>query len=111
MKITILSAAYPYRGGLSHFTYLLYKELSIDNEVNVVTFKRQYPELLFPGKSQIEEDIEESQKIPTERLVDTINPFNWIACGIKIRNTKPDILLINFWLPFSDLRLVQLQKL
>lgn len=100
MKITILSAAYPYRGGLSHFTYLLYKELCKDNEVNVVTFKRQYPEFLFPGKSQREEEIDDVQKIPTEQLVDSMNPFNWITTGIKIKSTKPDILLINFWLPF-----------
>ena len=100
MKITILSAAYPFRGGLAHFTYLLYRELCKDNEVNVITFKRQYPEFLFPGKSQVEEEIEDEQKIPTEQLVDSMNPFNWITTGIKIKNSKPDILLINFWLPF-----------
>lgn len=68
--------------------------------MNVVTFIRQYPEFLFPGKSQIEEEIEDSQKIPTERLIDTLNPINWIRAGIKIKNSAPDILLINFWLPF-----------
>jgi len=100
MKITILSAAYPYRGGLAHFTYLLYKELLKDHEVNVVTFKRQYPEFLFPGKSQVEPEIDEEQRIPTERWVDSVNPINWILTGIKIKNSKPDLLLINFWLPF-----------
>jgi glycosyltransferase involved in cell wall biosynthesis len=100
MKITILSAAYPYRGGLAHFTYLLYKELLKEHEVNVVTFKRQYPEFLFPGKSQVEPDIDEEQRIPTERLIDSVNPINWILTGIKIKNSKPDLLLINFWLPF-----------
>lgn len=100
MKITILSAAYPYRGGLSHFTYLLYKELIKEHEVNVVTFKLQYPELLFPGKAQTEPEVEGEQRIPTERLINSINPFNWVTTGIKIRNSEPDILLINFWLPF-----------
>lgn len=100
MKITILSAAYPFRGGLAHFTYLLYKELLKDHEVNVVTFKRQYPGFLFPGKSQVEPELEEAQKIPTEQLVDSVNPINWILTGIKIKNSKPDLLLINFWLPF-----------
>lgn len=100
MKITILSAAYPFRGGLAHFTYLLYKELSQNHEVDVVTFKRQYPEFLFPGKSQVEEEIEDAQKIKTEQLVDSINPINWIRAGLKISGRKPDILLINFWLPF-----------
>jgi glycosyltransferase involved in cell wall biosynthesis len=100
MKITILSAAYPYRGGLSHFTYLLYKELIKEHEVNVVTFKLQYPELLFPGKAQTEPEVEGEQRIPTERLINSINPFNWVTAGVKIKDSEPDILLINFWLPF-----------
>jgi len=100
MKITILSAAYPFRGGLAHFTYLLYKELIKEHDVKVVTFKRQYPSIFFPGKTQEEPEIEGFQKIPTEQLVDSVNPFNWIRAGSKISEDKPDILLINFWLPF-----------
>ena len=100
MKITIISAAYPYRGGLSHFTYLLYKEFLKDHDVKVVTFKRQYPKLLFPGKTQTELEVEDAQKIPTEQLIDTVNPINWVLSGMKIAGEKPDMLLINFWLPF-----------
>ena len=64
MKITILSTAYPLRGGISHFVGLLYKELARNNEVSVITFKRQYPSILFPGKSQLESG-DTVEKIPT----------------------------------------------
>lgn len=100
MKITILSAAYPYRGGIAHFTGLLYKELIKENEVNVITFKRQYPEFLFPGTTQLEPENDHLQGIPASRLVDSINPFNWISAGLKIAAGRPDLLIINFWLPF-----------
>ena len=74
MKITILSTIYPLRGGIAHFNGLLYKELIKQNEVKAITFSRQYPSLFFPGKSQFEEE-NISEKIPSEIIVDSINPF------------------------------------
>ena len=90
MKITILSTAYPLRGGISHFVGLLYKELAKNNEVSVITFRRQYPSIFFPGKSQLESG-DTLEKIPTEILVDSINPINWIKVGNKIKNDSPDL--------------------
>lgn len=99
-KITILSAAYPLRGGIAHFAGLLYKEL-IEKmfEVDMITFKRQYPSFLFPGKTQLEtgDDVE---KIPTEVELDSINPFNWIKIGRRIKRDAPDLLVIKHWMPF-----------
>ncbi|HSR17309.1 MAG TPA: hypothetical protein VLM39_04370, partial [Ignavibacteriaceae bacterium] len=99
MKITILSTAYPLRGGISHFNGLLYKELIKKNEVNVITFSRQYPSVFFPGKSQTEEE-NEIEKIPSEQLVDSINPFNWFKVGEKIKKDQPDLLIFKYWMPF-----------
>lgn len=99
MKITILSTAYPLRGGIAHFNGLLYNELSKSNDVNVITFKRQYPSILFPGKSQTESG-ETVEAIPTEVLVDSINPLNWIKVGEKIKKDAPDLLIFKYWLPF-----------
>jgi glycosyltransferase involved in cell wall biosynthesis len=99
MKITILSTAYPLRGGISHFIGLLYKELSGNNSVNVITFKRQYPSIFFPGKSQIESG-NTVEKIPTEVLVDSINPISWIKVGRKIQKDSPDLLIFKYWMPF-----------
>lgn len=99
MKITILSAAYPLRGGISHFVGLLYKELSKQHTVNVITFKRQYPSLFFPGKSQLESG-DTVEKIQAEVLVDSINPFNWITIGMIIKNDAPDLLIYKYWMPF-----------
>ena len=99
MKIIILSTAYPLRGGIAHFIGLLYKELIKSNDVRVITFRRQYPAILFPGKSQVESG-ETSEKIPTEILLDSINPINWIKVGLKIKKEKPDLLIFKYWMPF-----------
>ncbi len=99
MKITILSTAYPLRGGIAHFIGLLYKELVKEHEVNVLTFKRQYPSILFPGKSQLESS-DTVEKIPTEVMVDSINPFNWISVGLHLKKEKPDLIVYKYWMPF-----------
>jgi len=99
MKIIILSAAYPLRGGIADFAGMLYNELSKEHDVNVVTFKRQYPSLFFPGKSQVEPE-GKIDKIPTNVEMDSINPLNWIKIGIKIKSEEPDLLIIKYWMPF-----------
>lgn len=98
-KITILSAAYPLRGGIAHFAGLLYKELKKQFEVDVITFNRQYPTILFPGKTQLESG-ESVEIIPSSRELDSINPLNWIKVGKKIRNANPDLLILKYWMPF-----------
>ena len=99
MKITILSTAYPLRGGIAHFNGLLYRELRKENQVNVITFKRQYPSILFPGKSQLEKG-DEVEKIPSVQLIDSVNPFNWLQAGFRLKKDAPDLLIFKYWLPF-----------
>ena len=99
MKITILSTAYPLRGGIAHFNGLLYNELIKENEVNIITFSRQYPSLFFPGKSQIEQG-DTVEKIPSEQLIDSVNPFNWIKIGNKVKKEFPDLIIFKYWMPF-----------
>ena len=99
MKIVIVSPAYPLRGGIAHSAGLLYKELTKEHEVLLITFKRQYPNFLFPGKSQTE-TVEETDRIPSEIILDSINPFNWNLTAKRIINFKPDLVIFKHWLPF-----------
>ena len=99
MKIVIVGTAFPLRGGIAHYNALLYQELSKRHSVDIVTFKRQYPSLLFPGKTQSEAG-GELLRVPSEALIDSINPFNWISVGREIKKRKPDLIIFKYWLPF-----------
>lgn len=101
-KIIIIGPAFPYRGGIANFTDSLYTELVKDHDVSIITFKRQYPSFLFPGKTQFEEE-GSSPGINARMLIDSINPLNWRAVGSKIRDEKPDLVIVKFWLPFFGL--------
>ena len=100
MKIISLGPAYPYRGGLASFNYRLAQQFSAEgHDIEIFTYSLQYPKLLFPGKTQYT-DGPSPIDIKITRKLNSINPFNWIANGLKIKKEKPDILLIRFWLPF-----------
>ena len=65
--------------------------------VKVYSFKRQFPKLLFPGKTQLDE----SKNQPTFEslaLIDSINPFSWIQTGLAIRKQNPDKLIVMYWI-------------
>lgn len=100
MKITIIGTAHPYRGGLASYNECLAKALlDAGHEVTIETFILQYPGFLFPGKTQFTTD-PAPKNITIRRTVNSINPFNWIKIGRKIKNDKPDLLMCNYWLPF-----------
>jgi D-inositol-3-phosphate glycosyltransferase len=100
VKIISIGPAYPYRGGLASFNDRLSQQFSAEgHEIEIFTFSLQYPGLLFPGKTQYT-DGPAPANIKIIRLLNSINPFNWITTGLRIKKEKPDILLIRFWLPF-----------
>lgn len=100
MKIISIGPAYPYRGGLASFNDRLAQQFSAEgHQVEIVTFKLQYPGFLFPGKTQFI-DGPAPKDISIVRAINSINPFNWIAIGRKLKRAQPDILLFRYWLPF-----------
>jgi glycosyltransferase involved in cell wall biosynthesis len=99
MKIFLVGTAYPYRGGITHFNTLLYRTLTKrGHSVNIISFKRQYPSLFFPGKTQYEKD--SKFKVPAQQLIDSINPFNWLLVGRLMAKQKPDLVVLHHWMPF-----------
>lgn len=99
MNITIVGTAYPLRGGIAHYNALLAAALRKRHTVKTITFKRQYPAFLFPGKTQ-QETGEAMNAEPAPQVIDSINPFNWIRIGRMLRNERPDLVIFKYWLPF-----------
>lgn len=100
MRIIIVGTAYPYRGGLAAFNERLAQEyVRNGHDVEVYTFTLQYPNFLFPGKTQYSTD-PAPDNLTIYRKVNSCNPFNWLKVGKEIAQKKPDLLITKFWLPF-----------
>jgi len=101
MRIAYLSTFYPLRGGIAQFNAALHNELIAQgHEVKAFTFSRQYPELLFPGKTQYVTEDDVADPIDSKELLDTINPITYYATAKAIKAYNPDVMLMKYWMSF-----------
>lgn len=99
-KVIIVGTAHPFRGGLAAYNERLANEFQNEgDDITIETFKLQYPNFLFPGKTQYA-TWEAPENLNINISVNSINPFNWIKVGRKIKAQKPDLVIFKYWLPF-----------
>ncbi|MDD3664166.1 MAG: glycosyltransferase [Bacteroidales bacterium] len=116
MKIIMIGSAFPLRGGLSNFNERMCEELiNMGHDVTIYTFSLQYPSIFFPGKSQYSTE-PYSGRVPIKVVINSVNPFNWLIVGNRLRREKADLIVIKFWIPFmapcfgTILRIARLNK-
>ena len=98
--IVIIGPAYPLRGGLATFDERLAREFQHQGDkATIYTFSLQYPNFLFPGKTQYSDDAPPTD-LDIKVVINSINPFNWVKIGREIADLKPDMIVCRFWMPF-----------
>ena len=100
MRIACLSTFYPYRGGIAQFNASVFGELGRTHTVQAFNFKRQYPEFLFPGKTQFVDKNDVAAPVESVALLDSANPFTYISTAKAIAEWKPDVLLLRYWMSY-----------
>ena len=99
-KVIIIGPGDPLRGGLATFNQRLAKEfIQSGYECSICSFSLQYPRIFFPGKSQYTNE-PAPEGLLIRPLINSINPFNWIKVGNLLKNERPDIIVVRFWIPF-----------
>lgn len=99
-RIVIVGTAYPYRGGLAVYNERLAREFQSEGyDVTIYTFTLQYPNFLFPGKTQYSTSAA-PKDLHIVRKINSVNPLNWIKVGREIKKLSPELVVIKFWLPF-----------
>ena len=99
-KIALIGTAWPFRGGgIASFNERLARAFLEDGfDVTIYNFSLQYPSFLFPGKTQYS-----TEPAPANLhiivCINSINPFNWFKVGNSIKNEKPDLVIVRYWLP------------
>lgn len=99
MRYCLIGPTYPYRGGIAHYTTLLAQQLRRDHEVLLISFSRQYPRWLFPGR----DDRDPSQtplQTKAEYLLDSLNPLSWWRVLRRMQQWQADVVIIPWWVPF-----------
>lgn len=100
MRIVICGPAHPYRGGIAAYNERLAQQMLQEGDAAAIyTFKLQYPSFLFPGKTQYDHGYA-PEGVPITRAINSVNPFNWFTIGLRLRRTRPDLVIMRYWLPF-----------
>ncbi|HQJ32238.1 MAG TPA: glycosyltransferase [Anaerolineaceae bacterium] len=99
-KIVLIGPMPPYRGGIARFTASLAEELmDIGHDVKVISYRKQYPKLLYPGKT--EKDYSQNiSAVRTEFLFSPLNLEDWNETFKQIKCFQPDLVIYQWWTTF-----------
>ena len=98
-KIAVVGPVYPYKGGISHYTGLLVKELKKTYDVQVFSYSLQYPKFMFK-KEQKDYGNRTFAVAGAEFVINTANPMNWGLAGQTILSGRPDLVIVQWWHPY-----------
>ncbi|MBN3039156.1 MAG: glycosyltransferase [Candidatus Omnitrophica bacterium] len=97
MKIALVGPSYPYKGGISHYTTLLYRELIKKHRVVFFSFRRQYPKWLYPAQTDLDESKTKIKEENIKFTLDSLNPFSWIKTALLIKRSSVKLLILPWW--------------
>ena len=113
-KIILIGPMPPYRGGIARFSATLAEELvNAGHDVKVISYRKQYPRILYPGKT--EKDFSQRVSlVSTEFLFSPLNFQDWRATINHIVSYQPDLVIYqwwtNFWAPATAWLIDKLNK-
>ena len=104
MRVCLIGPIPPFRGGIAKYCYALAQELEKRHELLLVSYRRQYPKILYGRKSQTDPAVEREQILARfARLtfdLDSVNPLSWRQTVEKIREFKPETVIIPWWVAY-----------
>ena len=100
MHIAIMGPTHPYKGGIAlHTTELADRLAEAGHNVEIISWKRQYPAFLYPGEQRLPKG--EPELPPFEHVSDPLawyNPLSWWLAGRRVR--KYDLVIITYFVPY-----------
>lgn len=104
MNISLVAPLPPFRGGIAKYCYSLAEELEGRHNLLLLSYKRQYPELLYGRKSQIDPDVDRDNLLQEfddlTYAIDSISPFSWHAAVQRIVAFRTDIVILPWWVAY-----------
>lgn len=99
-KIALIGPVLPFRGGIAQYTTQLHRALGKYAEVQTISFKRLYPEWLYPGSGKVNPDPGEPREPGVEYLIDVYNPLTLRRATNKIIHQGCELVIMDWWTLF-----------
>ena len=66
----------------------------------VVSFARQYPSFLYPGKTDLDPSPRPAELPDSDFILDPLAPHTWRRTSRRIVKANPGLVCLNWWTPF-----------
>lgn len=97
MKFSLIGPVWPYRGGISHNSAIVSKALiNAGHEVRIVSFRRQYPQWLYPGRTD-QDNSQNPLKADADYILDPFSPRSWKKAADVVHSFEPNLVMIQWW--------------
>lgn len=104
MRLSIIGPAYPLRGGIAHHVYWLRSELiTRGHEIQVISFRKLYPRILFPGTTELDTNSDLKLDPGAAPVLTPLNPLTWLRARRLVREFSPRAVVFQWWQPFFGL--------
>ncbi|HEY8717518.1 glycosyltransferase [Pengzhenrongella sp.] len=86
MRIAVVGPTHPFKGGVAqHTTVLAGRLVAAGHDVEIVSWHRQYPKRLYPGRQTVEKP-EFDPFEPTSRALSWNRPDTWVRVAWRLRD-------------------------
>jgi glycosyltransferase involved in cell wall biosynthesis len=99
-RLALVGPVRPYRGGIAQYNTELRRALAPRCDLHAISFRRQYPAWLYPGKSDREPGPGELAEPQVEYTLDALNPFTCVSAARAIAARGCDLAVIHYWTLF-----------
>ncbi len=100
-RIAVVGPLLPYRGGIAQYNTLLARAFAEQgDDALFVSFSRQYPRWLYPGKSDIDLPNADRREPGALYLIDSLNPLTWWKAAREIKRQGVQVAVFHWWTVF-----------
>ncbi len=109
MRLTVIGPTYPIKGGISHYTTLMVRALRKSHDVLFVSYKYQYPSIIYPGTGQTSED-ENPITEDAEFIWHTLKPWSLTQIARRVGEFESDGVVLTWVTHFFGWHIAKLAK-
>lgn len=99
-RVALIGPVLPFRGGIAQYTTQLRRALAPLCTLQTVSYCRQYPAWLYPGKSDREPGQESFREPGVAYELDALNPLTWRRMVRSIATNGCDLAVFDWWTLF-----------
>jgi len=104
MRVCLIAPLPPFRGGIAKYCYSLAQELEKRHDLLLLSYRRQYPELLYGKKSQKDPEVDRDRILREfcnlSYDIDSAQPVSWLRTAKRVADYNPDIVIFPWWVAY-----------